>query len=193
VHAFRELYADQSDDVINRVVAYHKAHEGISRVVKIAHCHREYLGVELDEAEHQALCEKYAAIVEEKVITCPEIPGSTAFLRTYHDKARIFVVSGTPEEELRRITARRGLDEYFDTVYGSPRAKDVIVNEVLGGFGTDPSDCLFVGDAMTDYRAAEATSVPFVGRVSNGEIGPFPEATDTVADLNALAEYLRRR
>ncbi len=43
---------------------------------------------------------------------------------------------------------------------------------------------------MTDYRAALATSVPFIGRVDNGETGPFPAGTKTVCDLNALADFL---
>jgi len=186
------LYADQPDDVVNQVVAYHKSHEGISRVVKILHCHREFLGIELDGAEHDRLCRTYAGIVEEKVVSCPEIAGATQFLRTYMNKSRFFVVSGTPQDELRRITRQRGLAGYFEAIYGSPKAKDVIVNEVLESSGLAREDCLFVGDAMTDYRAAVATSVPFIGRVEKGDISPFPVETRTVSDLNGLAEVLMR-
>jgi len=186
------LYADQPDDVVDRVVAYHKNHEGISRVVKILHCHREFLGIELDGAEHDRLCRTYAEIVEDKVVTCPEIAGATRFLRTHLNESRFFVVSGTPQDELRRISRQRGLDGYFEAIYGSPKAKDIIVNEVLESSGLDRGDCLFVGDAMTDYRAAAATMVPFFGRVDEGDIGPFPARTRTVSDLNELAEVLMR-
>jgi phosphoglycolate phosphatase-like HAD superfamily hydrolase len=191
--AFRELYRDQPDDVISRVIAYHKTHEGISRVVKIRYCHRHFLGIDLSDSDHQALCQKYAAIVEEKVVTCPEIIGATDFLRSFHDRIRFFVVSGTPEDELRRITMRRGLDPYFEAVYGSPKAKDVIVTEVLDTSGTSSHDCLFIGDAMTDYTAAKTTSVPFIGRAANNLDSPFPEGTTTICDLGGLAEILRRR
>ena len=190
MQAFRDLYVGHPDDVIDRVVAYHKAHEGISRVVKILHCHNEFLGIDLDEAEHRKLCRRYAEIVEEKVVGCPEISGAGSFLSNHQHKSRFFVVSGTPEDELRRITGGRELDKYFEGIYGSPRAKDEIVNEVLERTGLGVGDCLFVGDAMTDYRAAEATGVPFIGRVDDGANGPFPDGTPTVSDLNILAEIL---
>lgn len=186
------MYSDQPDEVVDLVVAYHKNHEGISRVVKILHCHREFLGIELDGAEHERLCRTYAEIVEKKVVSCPEITGATRFLRTHLNESRFFVVSGTPQDELRRITRQRGLDSYFEAIYGSPKSKDLIVNEVLESCGLAHGDCLFVGDAMTDNRAAAATSVPFIGRVDEGDIGPFPVGTRTVRDLNELAEVLMR-
>jgi phosphoglycolate phosphatase len=188
--AFRELYSAHSEDVIERVVSYHTAHAGISRVVKILHCHREFLGIELTDIEHKKLCQTYASIVEEKVVACPEIVGATSFLQSHQGKCQIFVVSGTPEDELQRISHRRELDGYFDAVYGSPRTKDVIVNSILSETGIAPSECLFVGDAMTDYRAAEETGVPFIGRVDAGDKGPFPIGTRIVPDLNALAKVL---
>ena len=193
MQALRQLYADQPGDVVDRVVAYHKSHEGISRVVKILHCHREFLGIELDEAEHDRLCRTYAEIVEDKVVNCPEIAGATRFLRTHMAESRFFVVSGTPQDELRRITRLRGLDGYFEAIYGSPKSKDLIVNEVLESSALAREDCLFVGDAMTDYRAAATTSIPFIGRVDKGEDGPFPPGTRTVCDLNGLAEILLGR
>lgn len=190
VQAFRDLYGDQPDHVIDRIIAYHKANEGISRVVKIRHCHREFLGVELDDGEHDRLCREYAKIVEGKVVSCPEVTGATAFLQFFHHQCRMYVVSGTPQEELRRIIKQRGLDGYFEAVYGSPAEKDIIVNAVLADKGLAGADCLFIGDAMTDYRAAAATSVPFIGRIGRGEADPFPERTRTINDLNALAEML---
>ena len=45
---------------------------------------------------------------------------------------------------------------------------------------------LFVGDTMTDYRAAAATGLPFLGRVPPGERSPFPEGTRLVPDLAHL-------
>ena len=38
-------------------------------------------------------------------------------------------------------------------------------------------DCLFIGDAMTDYKAAKATGTDFLGVVQNGQETPFPAGT----------------
>ena len=39
---------------------------------------------------------------------------------------RLYIVSGTLEDELQRIVARRGMTAYFDGVYGSLRLKEEI-------------------------------------------------------------------
>jgi len=102
---------------------------------------------------------------------------------------RLYIVSGTPEDELQRIVARRGMTAYFDGVYGSPRLKEEIVETVLAYHGVAPGDTLFVGDAMTDYRAARNTGVPFVGRVAASWSNPFPSGTAVIADMTGLAAF----
>jgi len=186
VQAFQDLYSEHGQDIVRKVVAHHKAHEGISRVIKIKKCHRELLGIDLNEADHLTLCQEYATIVEEKVVHCDGVAGAVEFLKTHDGRDRFFVASGTPEDELRRITARRDLDRFFSGVYGSPKTKDVIVTEILNRFGYDATQCLFIGDAMTDHDAALATNVPFIGRVGEGRHNPFPEGTRIIRDMTEL-------
>jgi len=130
-------------------------------------------------------------MVEQQVINCESVDGALAFLIRAKGKLKSFVVSGTPEDELRRITDQRGITGYFTGVYGSPRTKDDIVNELLEVHGLVAADCLFIGDAMTDYNAAKVCRMPFLGRVNADEKSPFPEGTVTVADLSGLAEYVK--
>ncbi len=168
------------------VVAYHKAHEGVSRVVKIQQAHQLYLGIDLTVDAHGALCRHYSELVEQKVIDCDSVAGALDFLVRATGQLKTFVVSGTPEDELRRITGRRGIHEYFTGVYGSPRNKVEIVDELLQIHKLSAEKCLFIGDAMTDYNAAKTCGVPFLGRLNDGENSPFPMGTDTVADLARL-------
>lgn len=191
IAAFRDIYAAHGPDVVANVLAHHREHGGISRVVKIRDCHRMFLGIELDDDELTALATHYAEYVEEAVCRCDAVPGADDLLRANTDARRLYVVSGTPQPELRRITDRRGLTGYFEAVYGSPRGKVEIVNEELARLGVVPVDALFVGDAMTDYRAACDTGVPFVGRLVAGHGNPFPAGAVTVDDMSGLAALLR--
>jgi len=191
VEAFRSLYAEHGPEILQKVLAHHADHEGISRVEKIHHCHREYLGVDLDEVALAEVCERYSAIVEDAVVTCPAVAGCDDFLAAEHGLLGLFVVSGTPEDELRRICERRGIARRFDGIYGSPRLKDVIVNEVMESKGYQPNEAVFIGDAMTDYRAAEATGIRFIGRVDPARRDPFPVGTQTVPDLTTLSMLIR--
>ena len=187
IDAFRELYKAYPVPVIEKVVAYHKAHEGVSRVVKIRHAHMAYLGVDLTPEAHDRLCREYAGLVEQQVVECESVEGALDYLKRAAGHVKSFVVSGTPEDELRRITDKRQISNYFTGIFGSPRKKEDIVNEQLAVHGLTADKCLFIGDAMTDYNAAQACRMPFLGRVIEGEKSPFPKGTDEVPDLTGLA------
>jgi len=190
IAAFRNLYTDHGEDVIAKVLDHHAAHGGISRVVKIRECHRMFLNIELSEPALMALAGAYADFVEEAVVACDSVPGAMDLLKSNDGARHFYIVSGTPENELRRITEGRGISGYFDAVYGSPRHKEEIVEGVLERHGASAGDAMFIGDTMTDFSAAEATRVPFVGRVPPHHASPFPAGTVTVTDMTGLAAHI---
>lgn len=187
VDAFRDLYKDHGPQVIDAVVTYHRAHAGISRVVKIEHAHKVFLNIDLTPEALDRLCRQYSEIVENKVVECAGVPGALAFLQAAKGRIKMFVVSGTPEDELNRITDQRGISHYFDGIYGSPRKKEDIVTGVLAEQDLTLDHCLFIGDSMTDYKAASFCGMPFLGRLHDGLENPFPEGTSCVPDLLTLA------
>lgn len=186
VQAFAELYREHGPEVVEAVVEHHLAHEGISRITKIRHCHKTLLGIDLTENALAELGARFSAMVENAVVASDWVPGAQEFLDRHLGRFGMFVVSGTPQDELRRITARRRMDHYFVSVRGSPPTKEPIIREVLAGEGVPPERAVFVGDAMTDHDAALAVGLRFVGRVAPHRRDPFPPGTETVADLTEL-------
>ena len=185
--AFRAMYQPYGETVMVQAVAHHRANGGISRRKKIRHCHRTLLGVALGEAELDGLCRHFSHLVEDAVVEAPLVPGAGEFLASHHQRLPLFVVSGTPEEELRRIVVRRDLGGFFAGVHGSPREKPPIIQAILAARGLAPERTLFIGDARTDYEAAAVCGVPFIGRVGEGQHDPFPPATPTIHDLTGLS------
>ena len=94
----------------------------------------------------------------------------------------LFIVSGTPQEELVRIVDRRGLARHFAGVFRTPAEKPELIRAAA---------CVFLGDAMTDHDAAEACGVPFIGRVAAGSPDPFPSGTNVIRDLTELTDLAR--
>ena len=174
-------------EVLDNVVDYHIAHEGISRLEKIFFCHKHFLGIELSENELLKLAGKYSSLVKQAVIDCDSVPGALNFLQSYCATLPMFLVSGTPEGELKEIVEERGLNDYFTSVHGSPRHKAPIVNEQIQLYGFDRNRCLFVGDAKADYEAATETGIVFIGRVAQGCVNLFPNGTRIIRDLTQLA------
>lgn len=186
--AFRQLYQSFGDDVAERVVAHHLHHGGVSRTEKIRYCHREFLGIDIAAEETAAMVSRFGELVERAVVSCPEIPGAEAALTAWqHRGTPLFVASGTPTPELRRVLAARGLAGYFTAVHGTPPEKGEALREIVLKNRLDPANCLMVGDSITDYDAADSTGVPFLGCVPKDAASPFPDGTECVADLHDLA------
>jgi len=184
--AFRELYAEFGADVVERCVAHHLRHAGISRVRKIQLYHSQFLGRELCPAELDVWVQRYAHSVESKVVAAPAVPGAVEFMQAAQGKVTLYVISGTPEDELQRIVTKRGWQALFSEVHGSPRLKPEIIDDIVSRTGLDIRRVLFVGDAMTDYDAARDRQVAFLGRIAPHHDDVFPSGTETVTDLTDL-------
>jgi len=186
--AFRSLFKDYTDDVIEKVVGYHKLHGGISRVDKIALAHEQYIGAPLPDNELEEWSVRYSDLVVEKVIDVSWIKGAHDFLESTVDAGlHVFVISGTPETELKHIIDRRGISGYFDECLGSPMRKPVHIKNLLEKYALQPSECVFIGDALTDYDAAKETGLHFVG--IQGEVD-FPKGTLVLGDCRNLQQTL---
>ncbi|MGZ8995593.1 MAG: HAD family hydrolase [Rhodospirillales bacterium] len=187
IRAFIALYEEYGPEILERVLAHHRAHGGVSRIQKIRYCHREMLGIQLQPEELMALGRRFSSLVVDAVVDSVWVEGARELLDGLVGRLPLFVVSGTPEPELHDIVSRRGMDDYFVSVRGSPPDKITVIRELLDAHDLPAERVLFVGDAMTDHDAAQATGLRFIGRVPPGEENPFPAATAIVPDLTALS------
>jgi len=190
IEAFERMYAGYGPATLARVMDYIDDKEGISRVEKIRHAHEAFLGIRLSDAELGVLAERFSHMVEDAVVASPWVAGAREFLEAYAGRLPLFVVTGTPEGEFRRIAERRGMTHYFREMRGSPPRKPPIVRELLAGHGLTPERTALIGDAPFDYQTARETGLRFIGRVPPGRLSPFPVGTETVVDLGDLAERL---
>lgn len=188
--AFAELYRSHGEAVMEQVVAYHLAHGGVSRFEKFRHFHNAFLGLPLSPEEESRLGDEFSRLVEDTVVASPWVAGAKEFLDANWQRLPLYVASGTPEEELRRIVARRGMERYFRGVFGAPAKKGEILRRIAAERGCRPERLLMVGDAMTDYDGAIAATTAFLGRVPAGIGNPFPPGVTVMPDLTGLAGLL---
>lgn len=161
--AFARLFEPYGLDIVSKVVDHHRKNGGMTRVDKFRHYYQEFLGKPLDKAELQRLCNDFSRLVVDEVVTALEIPGAEEFLKKWYKWVQCFVISATPDEEIKEIVKRRGMDIYFHEILGSSCSKSDNVNYLLNKYGFAFRQCLFFGDAESDYRAAAASGVDFIG------------------------------
>jgi phosphoglycolate phosphatase-like HAD superfamily hydrolase len=183
--AFRTLFGGYPQH-LERIVALHLEHGGRSRYEKFAMIYRDVLRKDPLPGEFDELGRRFESLVCDAVVACPFVPGARAFLEEYSARLPIAVVSGTPHRELIGILERRGLAPHFVEAHGSPPEKDQILRELLARREWPPRDVLFVGDARSDWLAAKAVGVRFVGRLAPGLPNPFDETVSVIPDLTGL-------
>lgn len=162
--AFLELYREHGPELVAKVRAHHLANLGISRFKKFAWIAEHLLGKQLSEEESQALGERFSALALQKVLAAPMVPGAQAALEALEGKLPMFVASGTPQGELDLIVDRRGLRRFFLEVWGTPAEKPAIVRDLLARHGLAPTEVLFIGDGLSDHKAASETGLHFLAR-----------------------------
>ena len=126
------------------------------------------------------------------MVKVPFVPGALEFVRDYSKRLKLYVASGTPHEELLALVATKGLQPYFSGVYGSPATKPQILADILVTEGVPCFEVVYVGDARTDYEAAKAVGVRFVGGVNRGSgENPFHDLEVSVLpDLSGLGSLV---
>ena len=187
--AFETLFEDFSDEIINAVVHYHTLHGGISRVEKIRHAHENIIKIPLTEKVVMEWAKRYSDLVVQEVIRVPWIKGAKAFLDAYASKLPVFVISGTPEIELKYIVDQRKIGHYFKEILGSPVKKPEHIRRLLAKYGLAPEQCVFIGDALTDYNAALETGLHFIG--IQGEVD-FPDTVKPLSDCQGLERAMKK-
>ena len=161
--AFLELFAGypaQHDAILR----HHIENLGISRYRKFEWIYRELLDEPLDEDLSRSLGERFSVIVLEKILACSFVPGAIELLEILAPRIPLFVASGTPQEELETVVAARGIGGFFREIWGTPLSKIEIIKSIMTRYSLSAPDVVFIGDGISDYRAAKETGVSFLAR-----------------------------
>lgn len=187
--AFVTLFEPYGTKVLEQLLEHHRLNGGISRVDKIEYAHANFIGKPLTPDELKAWGKRYSDMVVDRVIQVPWIPGAQEFVEEMTGKCLMFVISGTPEIELKQVMEARGIDRYFTEILGSPIRKPQHIRYLLKKYELHPEQCVFVGDALTDYHAAKETGLHFVG--VQGDV-TLPDGAEVLPDCTGLKAAVSR-
>ena len=189
--AFRRIGAGFDAEAAERLAQYHLVHGGVSRSEKFAWFFSEVLGRRILPEENADLCRRFAEYCLEEVCASDFVPGILEVLNRWHGRVPLHVASGTPDQELAAVLARRGLAGYFKEIRGYPPGKAELLQSILNDSGVSPQEAVMVGDSVTDQRAAEKAGTLFYGRGAVFRSSGWPWHTD-LTRLNRYLETLSR-
>jgi phosphoglycolate phosphatase-like HAD superfamily hydrolase len=190
--AFRSLIAEKIPQHLDAAMEYFWQNGGTSRLEKFRWIWANLVGRPLEAADIADLGGRFERTVFDLVVQCPFILGAREFLDRFCPALPCYVISGTPQQELRGVLAARGMEGYFRGIYGSPQTKTEIGGRILQENGYAPERVWFVGDATTDRDAARNLKVHFVG-IDGPHLTPFLDGDETVIkDLHGLESAILR-
>ena len=83
------------------------------------------------------------------------------------------------------------MDSFFHAVFGSPKVKGLLLNELMGSYGLKNNEVVFVGDSVTDWQAAKSTGIQFIWRrVPSDTTSIIDFNGPTLSNLHQLKDYL---
>ncbi len=142
----------------------------------------------------EEMAAEYTRICENMIADCPEIPGAGACIAALRESGlHLFIVSATPQDPLTALVARRGMENFFDGVFGLPPSKPENLRRAMKVTGTAPERTLVVGDDVNDSEAAHQVGARFVLVDRNGagmaELACTPWAVvTTLEELTGLID-----
>src|SRR3989338_7182699 len=102
IDAFRRIFEDYPQH-LDQILAYHTANGGISRYVKFDYIYKEILNKPLNQDQSRQLGDRFTQYALEEVVRAPLVAGAKEFLEKYHQTIKLFIVSGTPQDEMLLI------------------------------------------------------------------------------------------
>lgn len=159
---------------IDDCVAYFKKNFGTSRFHHVAYFVNEifmFSGTEKDHA-YKSILLNYSAQCKTLYLNSNLTPGILGFISRL--KGKIYIASGSEQNELREVFKARDLDKYFQGIYGSPTPKVELVASILQNNGCNKA--IMFGDALSDMKAASENLIDFIAYL------PFSNVKDELKE-----------
>lgn len=165
--AYRELFEKYFPEYMSEIMDYHLKNSGLVRYRKIRYICENIAKIKNADALIGKMIKEYEIDIIEKVMNCPFVPGVIEYIeKLRNDKIRMFVVSGTPDDELKKIITERGISRYFEDIYGGSQNKTFWLKKIMNDTSVSADKILFFGDGLNDYEAAADCSIDFAFRLT---------------------------
>jgi len=192
--AFAYLFRQYSEEAVKSIVKYHVENGGRSRFLKFKYIHENIIHKPYDETIEKRLSEEFSKFVFEEVVKCPYVPGAAEFIEKHSGSYIFFIVSGTPDGEMKQIAEARRIAAHFRGIYGSPVKKGQWVKSILEKNDFKNSEAIFIGDSLDDYKGAAENGCHFIGVVADGAFNAFKDTGCKyfVKDLTELENVIKK-
>lgn len=157
--AFQKVLSHYGDLNVEQFTEYFSANFGRSRYVHARHFIKNILQVPFQAVQYDQIINDYGLQCQ-ALYSDAEICAGVIELLKKTKSVKKYIASGSSQDELRTVFKSRGLDFYFNEIFGSPRTKDDLVKDICQLH--QYHNILMVGDAKADFTAAKISGIDFL-------------------------------
>lgn len=159
-HVLKKYPAEE----VEKLIEFQQANGGLSRYVKFRYFYEEILGKEISDEKVNEFARQFSDYMVKKLAdTDLLITDTLEFIREYHKKYTMHIVSGSDENELRYLCRELNIDHFFKSIHGSPMPKINLVKNILAEHNYPPEHAALIGDSVNDFDAAYKNNIRFFG------------------------------
>lgn len=161
--AFHSFFEQFPEHIAREIFSFHMSNKKISRYDKLNHLFNNILPAPPPVQKQKRLKEILDEMILSHVCEANEIPGANDFLKQAKGyNIPVYVVSGTPFEQLRLVLKEKRLLSFFKHVFGGASKPDTI-KEIINAEKVNNSQTFYAGDLIYDQQAADEVKTPFIG------------------------------
>ena len=161
--SFLHIYKDYDKLILKKIQNHHEENGGMTRFKKFKYYHENFLNVKISKKEINKLSLKFTNFVYQKIVEKKLMPGFTKFINNNKQRYNLYVISATPQIEIRKICNEKNISNLFIDIYGSPKEKQKIINKIIFKNKYIKNQCLYIGDSYNDLVAAKISRINFLG------------------------------
>jgi len=155
--AFRDALNRYDQEIVEDFINYFKNNFGTSRYHLAKVFIKDFLKIEFSEKLYKNILDQYSKNCVLLYKKSDFTKNLLEFILEYKDK-KLFVASGSAQDELREVFKNRDLRKYFIEIFGSPNKKSEIVKEIVDIY----PNSIMIGDAKSDMLASQENSIDFI-------------------------------
>ena len=161
--AFEQIFLPFGKEIAKKIKIHHEINGGMSRFDKLP-IYLDWSGVVPSRQLVDEYAEKFSLLVKQKVIDSEWVDGILEYLQNNYKRQQFFLITATPQQEIEDILFQLKIESYFNEVLGSPIKKSNAIERLLRQYSISPENAVMVGDADSDYQAAQFNNIQFVLR-----------------------------
>ena len=164
VMGFKEIFKNEKQANIDKLIEYHLQNGGISRYEKFKWYYKHILKEPIENDTIDRLGERFKRLMLNNMSNKKILINETLdFIKYISRIIPIHVVSGSDQAELREICRMLNIDEYFTSITGSPKKKSILIKNLLKKYAYDSSKVIYIGDSLIDLKSSKSNKLTFIG------------------------------